>query len=219
MSDREQQTIQSGGRILVAVVLLLVAVLAAMNLVLDPSRAGRWLFRMLQLPVLWLSLTIWKRWMLQSRAQRGFDDEALVRHYFDSVFTPLLVLVGGVYIARSCLVIWTTAGNGDPDIARRLLGLAGSAFIVLLGNGIPKIVTPLSMLPPGGAVRLEAARRFVGLVWVLLGLTMAAAFLFAPLELATLLPRWMLGGCMLTVLAAVIWMNAGPVGREREQWR
>ncbi|MGD8330402.1 MAG: hypothetical protein PVJ49_13295 [Acidobacteriota bacterium] len=218
MTERSTQPVtESRGRTLVAVVLVLVAVLAGVNWLLDPSKASRWLFRMLQLPVLWLALTIWQRWMLRSRARRGFEDEAAVRYYFDSVSIPVIVLVGAVYIVRSCLVIWTTVGNGDPDIARRLLLLSASAFVILLGNRIPKMVTPLSMLPRGGAVRLETARRFVGLVWVLLGLTMAVAFLFAPLELATLLPRWMLGACMLTVLAAVIWMNAGPVGGE--QWR
>lgn len=218
MSDLSKQpTYASRGRILVATVLVLVAVLAGVNWLLDPGNAMRWLRRMLELPLLWMVFTGWQGWTVRSRARRGFDDEAAVRYYFDSVFIPVIVLVGGVYIVRSCLVIWTTAGNGDPDSARRLLLLSASAFVILLGNRIPKMVTPLSMLPPGGVVRLEAARRFVGLVWVLLGLTMAVAFLFVPLELAVLLPRCMVGGCMLTVLAAVIWMNAGPVGDR--QWR
>lgn len=212
-----QPASESSGRTLLAAVLVLVAVLNGVNWILDPSRAMRWLRYMLELPLAWLVLTVYQRWTLRSRARRGLDDEAAVRRYFDSAFIPLLVLVGGVYIVRSCLIIWTTAGSGNADTARRLLGLAASAFIIALGNGIPKIVTPLSMLPPGGAMRQEAARRFVGLVWVLLGLAMAAAAFLAPVELVSVLNRWLIGACLLTVLAAVIWMNAGPL--RREQWR
>ena len=197
-------------------VVVLVTALAAVNWALHPEEAGRWLRAMFGLPAVWAGLTMWHHWTLRSQARRSVEDDSAVRDYFGTTVALLFLSVGGVRIVQYGLKIWIEfGGRTDFENERRILGLAASAAIVFMGNGLPKILKPLAILPPEQAARVTAARRFIGLVWVLLGSTMILAFLFAPLGLARMLGPWVFGVCMLTILAAVVWMNAGPVRRNR----
>jgi predicted permease len=80
---------------------------------------------------------------------------------------------------------------------------------LVIGNALPKILTPLAILPLQLAERVTAARRFIGMTWFALGIVMAVAFLFQPLELAKTLERWSILGGLLTMLGAIIRMNLG----------
>lgn len=200
---------------IVVLIAALIAALAAVNWILSPEQSGRWLRAMLMLPTSWAALALWQWWTLRSRARRGFDDDSAVRDYFRSAVMMLFAAVGIQQVVYLGLEIWVEfAGREDLDVERRILGLATSAVFIVIGNALPKILTPLSMLPPGGAARQTAARRFIGLSWVLLGLTTALAFLFTPLGFAATLARWATAGGLLTMLTAVVWMNAGPAIRE-----
>ena len=195
---------------------ILVAVLAAVNWAFHPEEGGRWIPAMFGLPAIWVGMTAWLHWTLRSRARRGAGDDSVVRDYFGSTVALLFLAVGSVRIVQYGLKIWVEFGDrADIELERRILGLTASAAIVVVGNGLPKILTPLAILPPDEAARVTAARRFIGLVWVMLGSTMAVTFLFAPLDLALTGGPWVLGACLLTILAAVIWMNAGPAERDR----
>jgi hypothetical protein len=192
-----------------------VAVLAALDWILMPEQAFRWLRGMLFLPALWAGLTLWYRAVLRSRQRRGLDDAPGIRAYFDAALR-LLVLAGGLELTvHMGLAAWVRlAGREDPDIERRVLLLTVSAVFVIFGNALPKILTPLSMLSPEAAARVTAARRFIGLTWVMLGSTMALASLATPLAFAAVVTRWAAVGCILTIPGAIVWMNLGPVGRE-----
>jgi hypothetical protein len=195
---------------------LSVSVLAAVNWALHPEEARRWFRAMLILPALWAGLTLWYHGTLRSLARRGVYDQSGARSYYTSAITLAFVAFGIPQIVRYGLRIWVELlGSGaDLDTERRILGLAGSATIIIVGNTLPKILTPFSMLPPGAASRQSAARRFIGLIWVMLGLTMALGFLLAPLTFAATLARWTFAGGMVAMLAAIIWMNTGPLARE-----
>lgn len=192
-------------------VVVLVAGLAALDWVLMPAQAFRWARGMLFLPTLWAGMTLWHRRTLRSRA----GDAPEIRAYFDAALR-LLFLAGGLELTVHLgLEAWVRlAGREDPDIERRVLLLTASAVFIIFGNALPKILTPLSMLSPAAAARVTAARRFIGLVWVMLGSTMALACLATPLTFATVVTRWAAAGCILTILGAIVWMNLGPVGRE-----
>jgi hypothetical protein len=197
-------------------VVVLVAALAAVNWALHPEEAGRWIRAMFGLPAVWVGLSMWRQWTLRSQARRSVEDDSAVRDYFGTTVALLFLSVGGVRIVQYGLRIWIEfGGRTDLEIERRILGLAAGAAIVFIGNGLPKILTPLAILPPDQAARVTAARRFIGLVWVLLGSTMILTFLFAPLGLARTLGPWVCGVCILTIPAAVLWMNAGPVRRNQ----
>jgi hypothetical protein len=194
---------------------LLVAVLASWNWVLVPNQALRWLRGMLVLPALWVGLTVYRQWMLRSLRNRGRDDEAAVRRYFDSAILLVFVALGVPQVIGYVLALGIALGGPERgDLGRRVSGLIASVVIVAIGNALPKILTPLSILPPGGAVRQQAARRFVGLSFVLMGLTLATAFLFAPIEFAAAFRRWIAAAGFLVTAGAIVWMNMGPAHRE-----
>jgi hypothetical protein len=193
----------------VLAVLPVVVSLAVVNWVLTPDEAWRWLRVMLTLPGLWLGMTLWHLASLASRRRRGIDDDSDVVRYFDSAVALMFVAVGLVQIVMLGLEIWVELGDhrADLDVERRVLGLAASAVFVIVGNGLPKILTPLSMLPRKQAELVTVARRFIGATFVILGLLTALAFVSASLELATSLLRWATGAGLLAILGGIVWMN------------
>lgn len=195
-----------------ATIVLLVLLLGGVNWIASPERASRWLMSMLILPLLWLGMTLWYVWLRRSRPASSPDDERATRRYFVSAVTLAAVAIGTWQIVLFGLQIWVRFGDHRADLTfeRRILGLASSAVFVVFGNALPKILTPLSMLPLHLAERVTRARRFVGTTFVTLGLAMAMAFLVLPVAPAKTLARWAtLGGC-LTILGAIVWMNVGP---------
>lgn len=195
---------------------LAVMLLALVNWILSPDEALRWLRGMLILPVLWLALMLWRRSMLEGSRRRGVDDRRGIVRYFGSTVTLVILSVGLCQITAYALRLWVRIGDPgtDPDLERRILGLAASAVFVIIGNGLPKILTPLSVLPREKAELVTAARRFVGTTMLLLGLVAAFAFLSAPIALATAVMQWVAGAGLLTVLGAIVWMNVSASRRE-----
>lgn len=200
---------------LVVIVMTLVGALAAANWIVNPDRAWHWLRGMVSLPLCWAALTLCGHWMLRSRARRGLDDSQAVRAYFGQVASFMFVTAGLFHAVRLGLELWVWLTHPPTlETPNRLLGLAIGAFLVVLGNGLPKILTPLSMLPPGGAARQTAARRFIGFMWVVCGLTAAGAFVLAPLDFARQVRTWALVTCGVAMLVGIVWMNSGPSHQE-----
>jgi hypothetical protein len=201
---------------LAAAVVLLVVLLAGVNWMVSPERAPRWLLGMLILPMLWLGMTLWYVWLRRSRPASSPDDARATRRYFVSALTLAAVSVGIWQIALFGLQIWVRFGDHGADLTfeRRILGLASSAVFIVFGNALPKILTPLSILPLHLAERVTSARRFVGTTFVVLGLAMAMAFLMLPVASAKALAHWAVLGGGVTTLGAIVWMNIGPVGGE-----
>ena len=194
---------------------LAVGLLALVNWTLRPDEALRWLRAMLTLPALWLLMTLWRLATLRSRRRRGTDGASVTR-YFVSAMTLAFLPLGLVEIVALGLKIWSETGGHrvDLDVERRILGLAVSAVFVIVGNALPKILTPLSMLPRELAERVTAARRFLGTTLVVLGLLTALAFVWAPLALAANSLRWAAAAGLLAFVGAIVWMNVGAAGRK-----
>jgi hypothetical protein len=70
----------------------------------------------------------------------------------------------------------------DRDVARRLLGVAMGAVILVLANKVPKTLTPLARLCDPALE--QSMRRVMGWSVALGGLGYALAWIFAPIELA-----------------------------------
>lgn len=87
-------------------------------------------------------------------------------------------------------------------------------MFVIVGNALPKILTPLSLLPRQLAELVTAARRFAGTTLVILGLVAALAFLSAPLALAAAFLRWAMAAGLLAILGAIVWMNVAAARRK-----
>jgi len=199
----------------VVAIVLLVALLSGVNWILKPELALRWLGSMLTLPVLWFGLMLWRIWMRRRAAIA--DDHMAIERYFVSALTLVIAGVGIVQIVRLSLDIWFTSGDhrGDLEFGRRILGFVVGVVFIFVGNAMPKILTPLSVLPPDLAHRVTSARRFVGRIFVLLGLAVASAFLLLSFAFAKALVQWGAIGGLLTTLGAIIWMNRGPATREQ----
>jgi hypothetical protein len=191
-----------------------VLLLGAVNWMQDPTQALRWLRTMLILPVVCLGMTLW--YARTRRSTRPGSDALASERYFHAALTLCVVGVGIPQIARFGLQIWVRFGDhgADLEFERRIIGLATAAVFVFYGNALPKILTPLSMLPLRLAERVSIARRVVGPIWVVLGVAMTIAFIATPLALAQALQRWSVIAGMLTVLGAIAWMNASPVRGE-----
>jgi len=199
-----------------AAIALLVVLLGGANWMASPERAPRWLLGILVLPLLWFGATLWYVWLRRSRPACSPDDERATRRYFVSALTLAAVTIGIWQVTLFGLELWVRFGDHGADLTfeRRILGLASGAVFVVWGNALPKILTPLSILPLHLAERVTSARRFVGTTFVVLGLAMAMAFLMLPAASAKALAHWaVLGGC-LTILGAIVWMNIGPAEGE-----
>ncbi|MEZ5319853.1 MAG: hypothetical protein R2752_20795 [Vicinamibacterales bacterium] len=192
---------------------LVVVLLGSVNWAQDPGRADRWLRAMLLLPGIILAAALWYAW--GRRTGRTGDDPARQRYVHDALMLGVLA-IGIRMITLFSLEIWVRYGDhaADLEAERRLLGLSTAAVFLVLGNAVPKILTPLSMLPLQLAERVTRARRVLGTTWVLLGLTLVVAYLAAPLALAQAAGRVAAGGGALSVVAAIVWMNAGPSGSD-----
>ena len=81
-----------------------------------------------------------------------------------------------------------------------------------VGNGLPKMLTPLSVLQCDGA-RAQAFQRFAGWTWVLSGLAFATAWMVLPIGLAKPVSLVVLVSGMVIVVAEVVRMSRG---RQRE---
>jgi len=189
---------------------LALAVLGTWNWVLRPDRAAHWLPGILLVPAVWLGVTLLARLFAGPARALGPTEKAAVRRYANAAMVLVLV-AGGPMLVRYALGIWAARfGSVDPGVGRRMVAFSLGAMLVVVGNMMPKILTPLFMLPPGRAGRQQEARRFLGLAAVLLGLTIAAAAILAPLDLLAVVgPSALVIGALAWV-AAVVWMNVAP---------
>ncbi len=186
---------------------LALAALGAWNWALRPDQALHWLPGMLFVPVVWYGLRLYARLARRRTGTQGQLDQAAIRRYGDAVISIVLVCAAPMLVVLA-LGIWPALfGTADPEIARRIKVFSAAAAFVVAGNVLPKILTPLVLLPRGRAGRQQEARRFLGLAMVILGLTMAAAAIRAPLDLLLAVSRWTLVAFGLALGAAIGWMN------------
>lgn len=201
-------------RRLAPALVLTVAMLAAVNWVLSPDQALRWLRVMLTLPLLWLGLILWHHRTRRRLQER--DGEATVTLYFASALSLGTIAVAFWQIPVLALEIWARLGDHgvDVDSKRRIVGFAIGATLIVIGNSLPKILTPFSMLPPDLASLVTRARRFVGTCWVLLGLATLCAFLVEPAAFAMALTLWAVVLGIVMMLGAIVWMNVTAMKRD-----
>ena len=198
-----------------AALVLAVVGLASWNWYLDPAAAATWMKAMVVLPALWAAMVLYSWWALRVRAPRP-DDEAVLR-YSEAASRFFAVLIAIAALAETASLAFDAAGAlqliEGPETKTHVLGLLSGAIVVVLGNGLPKIVTPVSLLPEGGATRISRMRRFIGRSWVLVGLVIVVMFAFAPLDVAQSARRWMLAAAAASMVGGILWLNLWPERR------
>jgi len=199
---------------------VIVALGAAVLWVLVPDRPITWLRGMLTIPFVWTAFWLYGRVVGADRPGRDPGEAAAIRRYGDTIALILSVTLAVPMLATYGVAIWTVLGDATSPspAARRLIGGVAGLTLMWLGNRLPTILTPLALLPPLAAARQQAARRGLGLVLVLAGLTMVAVYGLAPIDLASLAAKWIRVGLFLALICTVVWMNAGSV-ESREHTR
>jgi hypothetical protein len=90
--------------------------------------------------------------------------------------------LAGAFLALALGLQFLWPETLDRDVARRLLGAAMGAVIVVLANKVPKTLTPLARLCDPALE--QSMRRVMGWSVALGGLGFALAWIFAPIDLA-----------------------------------
>ena len=127
--------------------------------------------------------------------RRSPDDAVSVRSLASVtssvVFGALMMVIPlGVTLAHAYGVV------DDPDSGRRASMIILGAYLVVMGNAVPRMLPPQSTLPGDGA-RVQAFYRLAGWTWALCGLGYALAWLALPIGVAELVS-------MAIVVAAMI---------------
>ena len=71
----------------------------------------------------------------------------------------------------------------DPDSGRRTTMIILGAYLAVTGNGLPRMLPPMSSMQCDGA-RVQAFQRLAGWTWALCGLGFATAWLALPIDAA-----------------------------------
>ena len=186
--------------------LVLGTLLAGGNWYLQRERAVTWMAAIATMAVLALV------WGCLTLVFRRSKDEGAWRHADASLRSGIAF---GALILVCSLAVKLAAALGaidDPDLSRRTANVIAGAVLVYVGNGLPKMLTPLSVLQCDGA-RAQAFQRFAGWTWVLSGLAFATAWMVLPIGLAKPVSLVVLVSGMVIVVAEVVRMSRG---RQRE---
>lgn len=167
---------------LAPVLVLLTALAAAGNWYLRPDRATAWAIGMLTLPVLWVVASLLLRTQ-RRRAGKDLPDNAA--HERRSQGIRLGMTVAGTIMLTSLGAqgLGTLGVTSDPDLSRRSTMIVMGALLMFMGNAMPKMLTPLSVLQCDGS-RTQAFQRLAGWTWVGVGLGWCLAWIALPVHLA-----------------------------------
>jgi hypothetical protein len=117
------------------------------------------------------------------RAVRHSTGKATAARSPDS--TPTAVVFAAIMMGIPlALTLARSYGFIDgADVARRSTGTLIGAFLVMVGNAMPKNLPPLSSMRCDGA-RQQAFHRLAGWTWVLCGLASAIGWVALPIDAA-----------------------------------
>jgi len=148
-------------------------VLIVANWYARPEAALAWTAPLAMFAVMFAALR------LSRRALRSTGDVTALRGIPTAVvFAALMMGIPlALTLARSHGVV------DDIDLGRRSTGVLIGAFLVMLGNVMPKNLPPLSSMRCDGA-RQQAFHRLVGWTWVLCGLASAITWLALSIDSA-----------------------------------
>ncbi|MGE0440559.1 MAG: hypothetical protein AB7S39_08690 [Gemmatimonadales bacterium] len=196
---------------LVPFVPAVVALLTFVDWRLSPEQGMALLGPLARVAALWAGLTL-VHW-LWLRPGCHPDREAEARARYGAAVVALMVVPAGVIeTARLGLRLFGVAVGAPvvPDTQARVLALTVGALLLVGGNVLPKILTPLTMLPRGRAHLVTAARRFVGMVLMFVGAAVWVLFLSLPVAEARSIGRVGPVLILVSIVGAVLWMNLAP---------
>ena len=136
-------------------------------------------------------------------ALRRSTEDATPRRSLDWITTGVVfgALMMGIPLALTLARSYGVVD--DPDLGRRSTGVLSGAFLVMLGNVMPKTLPPLSSMRCDGA-RLQAFQRLAGWTWVLCGLGSAIAWLALSIDSAEIATTVLVVAAMVVTIAQIL---------------
>ncbi len=156
-----------------AIMTLLVISLAATNWYFKPEHADDWLVAMAAMPVFWLIVMF-----SLSRRRLASQSEVERRYIFGSIIVAGTVLSGALGIK-----LIETLTNVDMNPFERFWGIGMGALVVISGNILPKILSPLVEQHCSPA-KTQSLQRFAGWSFVLAGIAYAIVWIVLPVAQA-----------------------------------
>jgi hypothetical protein len=179
----------------IAPIAVIVAGLAATDWYLDPSRGLAWLMGMGMMATAWLVAGLAVRpgrISAQTEAQRGF--------------LILSVVFAGVMLAIALgMALAKRVGFESDEMGHRVFGVVCGAFLVVMGNTVPKVLGPLASKTCSPA-RLQGLQRFAGWTFVGGGLGYLAAWIFLPISLAEPMATALCALAVILVAGRLTWL-------------
>ena len=142
------------------------------------------------------------RWRSQLAFRRSSGDAVSIRS-FASV-TGAVAFGALIMIVPLAMTLGHAYGVvEDPDSGRRTTMIILGAYLAVLGNGIPRMLPPMSSLQCDGA-RVQAFQRLAGWTWALCGLGFATAWLALPIDAAESVSTALVLAAMVVTIVQVV---------------
>jgi hypothetical protein len=142
------------------------------------------------------------RWRSQFAFRRSSGDAVSIRS-FASV-TGAVAFGALIMIVPLAMTLGHAYGVvEDPDSGRRTTMIILGAYLAVLGNGIPRMLPPMSSLQCDGA-RVQAFQRLAGWTWALCGLGFATAWLALPIDAAESVSTALVLAAMVVTIVQVV---------------
>ncbi len=178
-----------------ALLLMLSAALALVNWYLRPGRGLLWFVALLLIGCMAILLLV---------VSSSPKDRAARSRSGASIQSGILCAAGLLVIALGGKLAAGVGLAGQGNLTWRLAMALLGAFLIFTGNGVPKMLTPLSTTQCDAA-RVQAFQRFGGWTWVLAGLGLVFAWLLLPVPSAQLLTGLLLPSAM--ILIGIQWLR------------
>ena len=122
------------------------------------------------------------RWRSQLAFRRSSGDAVSIRSFASVThgvaFGALMMIIPlALTLAHAYGVV------EDPDSGRRTTMIILGAYLAVTGNGLPRMLPPMSSMHCDGA-RVQAFQRLAGWTWALCGVGFATAWLALPIDAA-----------------------------------
>ena len=191
---------------ILALLALVVMGLASVNWYYEPEAVRSWIIGMAAMPFIWLVVIL----IGQRRPLESYNDGE--RRFFVGA-----VLIAGVVLASAqCLKLVERLDLFAPGVLERAWGVGVGVLLVVMGNAMPKVLSPLAArcttasataVPAarGQASQKQSVQRVAGWSFVLGGLGYAIAWLALPVKQADTVATLICLAALAVVVLRVMW--------------
>lgn len=164
----------------------------------QPEKLGTWAVSAGFLPAAWIAVLLTNRTRVMQAAGHR----------------PQNAMIGAIALAGALLTLSLGSRLAEmhelvgADFPKRLIGMANGVVLILIGNAMPKKLTPLANMQVNPA-KTQALQRFMGWLFVLAGALYATVWMFVDLEQTSFFTLLTFPAALLLILVArVLYLQA-----------